>query len=228
MPSIVFVPAMGCDSRLYAEIVSRLSGISTSTIVCDRPRISDCVAQVLEAAPETFIIMGTSFGGRVALETAIAMPERVMGLIVAGAGSKPVADPAAGKRRVARMRGGEFAAVVTEMGDMVAHLPGPLGPQTRDAFIAMAHELGARRMANQAEAMATRGDVSARLAEISCPALMLWGREDLFSPAADGMAVAACMPHTRFVEITDCGHFPSLEAPQESAAIIQHWLDEYF
>ena len=28
--------------------------------------------------------------------------------------------------------------VLTEMGDMISHMPGPNGPATRDAFIAMA------------------------------------------------------------------------------------------
>jgi pimeloyl-ACP methyl ester carboxylesterase len=214
------LPAMGCDHRLYAAFTGHV-------LISDQTSIASCVAQVLAAAPEHFIIMGTSFGGRVALETAIAAPDRVRGLIVIGSGAKAVADPAAGERRTARMRGGDFDQAVAEMGGMVSHLPGPLGPATRDLFIAMAHDLGRERMANQAEAMATRSDVSVRLGDIACPALMLWGREDKFSPATDGMALAAVVPHGRYVEIEACGHFPTLEAPEASAAIIHHWLEDH-
>ena len=75
--------------------------------------------------------------------------------------------------------------------------------------------------------MARRGDVTARLADIEWPALMLWGREDQFSPAADGLALAMAMQHGRYAEIRDCGHFPSLEAPDETLAILQHWLQDH-
>ncbi len=220
MSTLVMLPAMGCDHRLYAARAG-------DVCITDEPSIAACVKQVLAAAPRRFIVMGTSFGGRVALETALAAPDRVAGLIVIGSGAKAVADPVAGYRRASRLRGGEFDRVVTEMGAMVSHLPGPMGPVARDLFIAMAHDLGPERMGNQAEAMATRADVSASLGGITCPALMLWGREDQFSPATDGMAMAAAMPQGRYVEIAECGHFPTLEAPEAASAIIQHWREDH-
>jgi pimeloyl-ACP methyl ester carboxylesterase len=228
MHRLVMLPAMGCDQRLYASLAGRLDDTATAYVIADGDDMSVCVSQVLRAAPPMFILLGTSFGGRVALETSLAAPTRVVGLIVIGSGARPVADPAAGWRRVERMRGNEFPDVVREMGDMVSHLPGPHGPATRDAFLEMAKDMGPARMSNQAEAMATRGDVRERLPDIFCPALMLWGAEDKFSPASDGLAMAAAMPHGRYVEIADCGHFPSLEAPEETAAIIRHWLADHF
>jgi pimeloyl-ACP methyl ester carboxylesterase len=74
------------------------------------------VAQVLKQAPERFVILGTSFGGRVAMELTLAAPERVSGLVVIGARPGPVADARAGVRRSERLRGGEFEQVITEMG----------------------------------------------------------------------------------------------------------------
>jgi pimeloyl-ACP methyl ester carboxylesterase len=32
------------------------------------------------------------------------------------------------------------------------------------------------------------------------------------------------LPHARFAEIPDCGHFPPLEAPDETADTIRNWL----
>jgi pimeloyl-ACP methyl ester carboxylesterase len=53
---------------------------------------------------------------------------------------------------------------------------------------------------------------------------MLWGVHDRFSPAADGLRMAAAMPNGRYVELADCGHLPSLEYPEETAAAIAHWM----
>ena len=204
MQNLVMIPALGCDGRLYADIGPRLSDVvEPVTIVADRDELADCVQQVLGRAPEKFIILGTSFGGRVALEVAFAAPHRIQGLVVIGAGAGVAADPSVGFRRAERLRGSEFENVVTEMADMVSHLPGPRGNTTRDSFITMAHEMGGAVMARQSVALAKRKDLFPRLGEITCPALMLWGREDQFSPAADGLKMSTALLHGRYAEISE-------------------------
>lgn len=225
MTALVAIPAFGCDARLYAPIRHLLPGsIEMSVEIADADSFAGCVTQVLARAPERFVVMGTSFGGRLALELTLAAPQRVAGLIVIGSGPGPVADPAAGRRRSSRLRAGEAEAVVADMAAIISHLPGPNGPAARDAFIAMARTQGPDVMARQSDALAGRIDLWSRLSEIECPALMLWGRHDQFSPAADGLRMSAAIARGRYVELADCGHFPTLEYPEESAAAISHWL----
>jgi pimeloyl-ACP methyl ester carboxylesterase len=225
MNDIVMIPAMGCDARLYARISEAIATrLRVRVIIVDADALGLCIQQVLEQAPAKFIILGTSFGGRVALETTLAAPGRVQGLVVIGAGAGVAADPAAGFRRAERLRGSEFENVVTEMADMVSHMPGPLGPAARQAFVDMAHDTGGAFMARQSDALAKRGDLRGMLSDILCPALMLWGREDKFSPASDGLRMSTMMRNARYSEITGCGHFPTLEAPEETANILLHWL----
>lgn len=157
---------------------------------------------------------------------AIAAPQRVEGLVIIGAGPGVAADPSAGFRRTERLRGTEFGNVVTEMADMVSHMPGPNGAKARNAFISMARKQGGDLMARQSAALSKRLDLWPRLGEISCPSLMLWGREDKFSPSADGLKMSTSLPHGRYAEISECGHFPSLEAPDETADILLHWLQD--
>jgi pimeloyl-ACP methyl ester carboxylesterase len=225
LPTLVTIPALGCDARLYAGLAESLGEIvRLRTIIPNRDTLAGCVAEVLAEAPERFIVLGTSFGGRVALETALAAPARISGLVVIGATPGPSPDIAAGLRRSQRLRVGECDAVVTEMAAMIAHLPGRLGTAACDAFIAMAHDIGAETMARQSDALAHRGDLRPRLATIACPALMIWGAQDRFVAAKDGLALAAAVPGARYVEIADCGHLPTLEAPDETSAIVRHWL----
>jgi pimeloyl-ACP methyl ester carboxylesterase len=225
MKELLLVPALGCDARLYGEIAPHLDAlIRTQTIIPDRDSFAGCVEQLLAAEPDRFVVLGTSFGGRVALETVLAAPERVEGLIVIGSTPGPLADPVAGRRRSERLRGGEFEAVVREMADIITHRPGPNGEKARELFIAMARTQGSALMARQSDALAGRVDRWPRLAGIACPALMLWGRHDQFAPAAEGLRMAAAVPRGRFVEIADCGHLPTLEAPMEAFDAITHWL----
>ena len=44
---------------------------------------------------------------------------------------------------------------------------------------------------------------------------------------ADGLRMASLMAHGRYVELADCGHFPTLEYPEETAAAIAHWLQDF-
>ena len=227
MTNLVMIPAFGCDAGLYAAIAPLLpSNVLSSVIVADGETFGQCVEQVLAQAPSAFVVLGTSFGGRVALETALAAPERVTGLVVIGASPGPAADPKAGWRRSERLRAGEASEVAAEMGERIAHLDGPNGPATRDAFIAMCGRVGPGVMTRQSDALAKRQDLRPRLGEIACPALMLWGVHDQFSPAADGMQMAAVIPRGRYVELSDCGHFPSLEYPAETAAAISRWMQD--
>ena len=226
--TLIAIPALGCGAGQYDEVAGLLAPQARlASVVATEDRLEACVAQVLAAAPDRFVLMGTSFGGRVALETALAAPERVTGLIVIGASAGPIADRAVGLARGRRMRGGEFDQVLAEMGAMVAHLPGPQGPATRDAFIAMAQAMGAEGMARQSDALAHRGDLWPRLASLAMPVLCLWGREDKFTAAAQGLSLSQAVARGRYVEIAECGHFPSLEYPQETAAIIGHWLTDH-
>lgn len=225
MKNLLMIPAMGCDARLYAELQAGLSPfISVSVVVAGKDNLDHCVAEVIGQAPHTFVVMGTSFGGRVALEIALADPSRVEGLVVIGAGAGVAADPAAGYSRAKRLRGSEFEAVVAEMAGMVSHVPGPRGPSTQNLFIEMARENGGELMACQSEALAKRVDLRPRLHEVACPSLMLWGRQDKFSPASDGLQMSTLLAQARYAEISDCGHFPSLEAPEETLEILLHWL----
>ncbi|MFL5258575.1 MAG: alpha/beta fold hydrolase [Hyphomicrobiales bacterium] len=224
-PALVMLPALGCDAALYEEVAAGLADIVVpQTIVCDGETIGACIEQVLAAAPSQFIVLGTSFGGRVALETALAAPGRIKGLWIVGAGPGRVADPAAGRERSRRIRGGEFEAVIAEMAEKAVYEPGPNGAAARDRALRMLRRIDPERMARQSDAMAARGDVAERLGEIACPAMMLWGSKDQFSNPREGLAMAAGLPNARFVEIPDCGHFPTIEAPVETLDAARHWL----
>jgi pimeloyl-ACP methyl ester carboxylesterase len=225
MQSLVLIPAFGCDERLYQPQVSALrKRFDVRVIIATANRYSGMVDEVLAAAPEQFIVLGTSMGGRLALEVTLAAPQRVQGLVIIGASAGAVADPAAGLLRSTRIRGGEKQQVLVEMGDMVSHLAGPRGHAAREEFISMGQAMDPMTLARQSDALAHRTDLWGRLGEVKCPVLCLWGVHDKFSAAADGKRIAAGVKHGRYVELPDCGHFPTLEYPEETTKILSEWL----
>jgi pimeloyl-ACP methyl ester carboxylesterase len=227
MKTLILIPAFGCDARLYQPQIKSLErDIRIQIIIPAASRFEAMVADVLRHAPDEFAILGTSMGGRVALEVALAAPERVTGLCVIGAGAGAVADQAAGLHRSERIRRGERAQVVAEMGEMIAHLPGPSGPTTRKAFVDMAMAFDLETLARQSDALAHRVDRWDELEDVEALTLCLWGEHDRFSPAADGLRLAEAVQMGSYIEIPNCGHFPTLEYPDEATDAIALWLED--
>jgi pimeloyl-ACP methyl ester carboxylesterase len=227
MNTLILLPAFGCDARLYAPQIKALEpSFRIQTIIPSTDRYERMVTEVLQQAPNQFAILGTSMGGRLALEVTLASPERVTGLCVIGAGAGPVADQKAGLRRSARIRGGERQQVVKEMADMISHMAAPRGAATRQAFIDMAMEMDVEQLARQSDALAHRVDRWDDLEDVEALTLCLWGEHDKFSPGDDGLRMAEAVDMGSFIEFPNCGHFPTLEYPDEATEAIAMWLED--
>ena len=184
----------------------------------------ELIAFWMAEADEPFFVMGTSFGGHVAREVALLAPERVRGVWIMGAGAGAPADPAGARERSDLLRSGKAEEVYRKFFETVTHLPGPRGEAAAEKFLEMARRCDPEQVALQNDALATRLDRWNDLHRIAMPALLLWGRHDKFSPAADGLRMARLMSKARFVEFTECGHLPTLEAPKETIGAARHWL----
>ena len=67
------IPALCCDEGLYEDVTAALSDlVSPRIIIPYAATLKDCADQVLKEVNGDFIIMGTSFGGHVAREVALA------------------------------------------------------------------------------------------------------------------------------------------------------------
>ena len=225
MLPLVMIPALCCDEGLYQGVTAGLSDLVNAQIIIPyAATLAACAGKVLSAVEGDFIVMGTSFGGHVAREVALAAPERVKGLWIVGAGAGAIANPQAGLERSARLRGGREEEVFQQFYKMITHLPGERGQWAADEFLAMARRSDPKKIALQADALALRPDRWNDLDRIACPTLLLWGVHDQFAAASDALRMAGLIPEARYVEIAECGHLPSLETPEEFLGAGQHWL----
>jgi pimeloyl-ACP methyl ester carboxylesterase len=65
------------------------------------------------------------------------------------------------------------------------------------------------------------------LSTVTAPVLVTAGDGDIAAPPTDGLALAAALPHGRFVPLADCGHFPMLEKPDLMAQIVGDFLTHH-
>ncbi|EEA01246.1 alpha/beta hydrolase fold [Burkholderia sp. H160] len=221
---LIFLPAMPCDGRMYANQVEGLKDIvSPSVRVLAHATFADSADSLLASTDGDFILAGTAYGGCLAMEVLARAPDRVRGLWLMNC--QPGAHPDPGAVRVTshRIRSGEHERVVAEFAEnaIPAH-----DVVSRAAFVQMARDTGADVFARQSDATLTRSDHWATLASSTIPTLLVWGTADRFVPVDIGRRIAALMPHARFESFEECGHFPTLERPSRCTKIAREWLIE--
>jgi pimeloyl-ACP methyl ester carboxylesterase len=180
---------------------------------------------------ERVVLVGNSSGGTLALEAALARPERVERLILIA--------PWVYVRR-------------PTMPGWVAGLP-----QMRRLSLLIARKLGRAGLLNLCYAHRERIDeqrraltaihtrvrnwdlawgellnaslsipvtVSERLGEVTQPVLLLTGDQDRLVPPADTRKVAEQLPNASLVVFPGCGHVPQEECPTELWRVVDDWL----
>jgi 2-succinyl-6-hydroxy-2,4-cyclohexadiene-1-carboxylate synthase len=179
----------------------------------------ECVADVAAAAPAgRFVLAGYSMGGRLALQVALAHPERVAALVLVGA-SPGIADPV---ERAARACDDEALAAEIEAGTIEEFAARwARQPLLRGQPAAVAQAAHADRLRNQPAGLAAAlrglgpGEMEplwSRLAELRPPATLVVGERDArYRKLAERMA--ALMPRAEVVVVPAAGHAVHLEAP---------------
>ncbi|MFE5713480.1 alpha/beta fold hydrolase [Streptomyces sp. NPDC056501] len=241
-PSTVVLLHSGvCDRRMWDGQFSVLAEAGHRVVRCDlrgfgaspidAPHThADDVRDLLDhLGVDRAAVVGSSFGGRVALEVAARHPGRVSALALLGSGS-PWMEPseelrAWGGREDALLEAGHVDAAVELNVDTW------LGPEADATARALVREMQRRAFDLQLAAPdafspvrpeVTRDD----LARFEAPALVAVGAHDLpdFRAVADDLA--GLLPGARRLDLDWAGHLPALERPDETARLLTAFLAE--
>jgi pimeloyl-ACP methyl ester carboxylesterase len=176
-------------------------------------------------------VVGLSMGGYVALTLALARPELVRSLVLAGTG-------AGGPDRVPRpqaVRDAYAAAIGLPFGEygrrtmpmtfargwsernpgrfeeiLAARLEFPTPEKTLEAHLQVCYGFYAR---------------ACEVERIDAPALVLHGDEDLIVPVENGRTLAARLPNARYLELSGRGHNLPLEDPATFNQLVMEFLE---
>ena len=187
--------------------------------------------QVLARAPDNVLLAGHSMGGRVALEVLRLAPRRVARLVLLNTGYEPRASGEPGEREAAQRQRLVALGYREGMRSMGQEWLRGLLPESRwhdevlvESMLAMVERKTPQIHAAQIRALLTRPDASAVLAGISCPTLLLCGREDPWSPLARHEQMAALLPGALLAVIEDAGHMTTMERPESVSAAMRDFL----
>jgi pimeloyl-ACP methyl ester carboxylesterase len=217
MTTIVLLPGLLCDASVWAGQVPTLSA-RTPVHVADFSQadsLSDMARSVLDDVAGPLIVIGHSMGGRVALEVWRQAPERVVKLALLDTGVHPQQPGEIEKRQVlvdlAFERG--MAALADVWLPPMVHPDRVLDDALMAPLRAMVMRATPEQHARQIKALLDRPDAAGLLAAISCPTLVMVGRQDVWSPLGQHAQIAAGIKGAKLVVIEDAGHMTPVEQP---------------
>ena len=241
-PTLVLIHALGVDRRMWRRQVP-IFAVSHQVVaydvrghgLSDKPvgpytleALADDLHGLLDALGiERASLLGLSMGGMIAQTFALAYPEQVDRLILADTTSE---YPPEGRRQFA-----ERARLVEASGI------DPIVPATLERWFTpefRADEEDAveeiRKIVLAADPMGYAGachavsrvDLTGRLGEIRCPALVLVGEHDPGTPVAAAARIQAAIPGARLEVIQGASHLSNVARPDAFERIVLAFLRE--
>jgi pimeloyl-ACP methyl ester carboxylesterase len=157
---------------------------------------------------DKFCVTGISFGGKLALWTAILNPEKVSAAVlfapaaIRPPNTRPPTDPA------------QFRAMLFAHPERLPPMPPPNPELTKKSIGFAMRIIGPDRDA----------DMEARMKECKVPVLVLLGTEDSLIPTAMGRHYRELLPDCHVVMVYDAAHALDVERPEACAAVTDDFL----
>lgn len=231
-PTLLLLPGLLCDERLWRDQVSGLAEIADIAIA-DMTR-DDSVAGMAARAiamldargSGAFAVCGLSMGGYVAIEVWRQATSRVTRLALLDTSARADTEAQTRRRRglMALTRTGQFKGVTPRLLPSLIH-PDRLGTPLADEVRAMAERIGREAFLRQQQAIMTRPDSRADLLRVGVPTLVGVGAEDILTPPELAEEMAALIPGATLVRFAGSGHLPTMEVPEAVNAALRDWLD---
>lgn len=181
---------------------------------------------VLRWAPPKFALAGHSMGGRVAFQILRLAPDRVTKVALLNTGSEARSETEEpGRRRllsIARAQGMRAMAVEWLKGMLPAYRQDDTA--LVEEIIAMFERKSPDLFEIQMLALLGRPNATPWLRLIHCPALLLTGFDDAWSPPARHLEMAQSIPNSELVVVPKCGHMSTMERPEAVTAAMRAWL----
>jgi pimeloyl-ACP methyl ester carboxylesterase len=232
--SLLLVPGLLCDDAIWASQAADLADMAAVRVANngETDSLAALAESIIAHAPARFALAGHSMGGRIALEVARRVPERVIGLALLDTGYEAVAPGEAGKREaegryallaIARRDGMRAMARIWLRG--MVYPPRLTDEELVEPILDMFERRTPDLFAMQIRALLARPDATSVLPALQCPTLVLCGREDAWAPPSRHDVMAKMIRHSTLEIIPDCGHMSPLERPRAVNQALRRWLE---
>lgn len=203
-PTVLLLHAFPADERMWELQIAALEGraLAAPRLYGRGPSLECWAAEILEDVDGPLVVVGASMGGYTGLALAEQAPERVRGLLLAGA--RAAADSA--ERR------GERDALIELLGEGAV----PAGMDTTATAV---------ELADATAAMRDRPDRSDVVRSFAGPLVVAVGEADEVLAVDEAREIAALAPQGRVEVFPGAGHLVSVEQPEEFNGVLLDFVE---
>jgi 3-oxoadipate enol-lactonase len=235
--NVLLLHAGIADRRMWAPQVAALESAGHAVTAPDLPGFGDeplepgtidYVAVAAEQLDGPGAVVGSSFGGRIALELALARAELVERLVLIGAGLgnwdwSEAAQAGLADEEVLLERG-DLAGAARQQAEM--WLAPRAAADVRELTEAMTIRSYEQQLPLEGRVTGSWPEppASEQLDRIDVPTLVVVGSEDVEDMRTIAERLAAGIPGARLETIEGAGHLPSLERPDELNRLLLEFL----
>lgn len=227
---LLLLPGLLCDPILWAHQTEYLSDIADMTVadLTRHDNVADMAASAIEGMPETFALAGLSMGGYVAQEVMRQAGDRVTRLALLDTSSRPDTEEQTRRRRglISLAKTGKFKGVTPKLLPLLIHPDRMEDEALTSEVMTMSENVGRDAFFLQQTAILNRPDSRPDLAKISCPTLVLCGRQDALTGVELHEEMATGIDGSKLVVVEDCGHLSTMEQPEAVTAVMRYWLQQ--
>ena len=225
--TIIFVPGHMCDERLFSYQIEYFKN-KFEIMVADLTKyesIHQSALDILKVAPKSFILVGLSMGGIVAMEIARIAQERISQLVLID--TNPYADKpdttSIREALIKKVEEGKLFEVISEqyIPKYFTHKP---ENKLKDLCLNMALSLGSEVFISQSRALIGRACQMKALKNLKCETLIIYGREDNICPLSLHLDMQNLLINSELEILDNTGHLSVLENPAEVNSSIYRFL----
>lgn len=178
-------------------------------------------------------IVGSSMGGEVALNVALANPHRVAGLILIDSGGVEVSGGASLAPGYVRtpVLGRVLSALALTSDHLVRegleksfYDDAKITPDRVRYYYRPLQTRGGQLAALRARTQVGQYPVEQDLGKINAKTLIVWGADDAVIPLAAGQKMNSLIKNSKLVVIEKCGHLPQEEMPERVLAEVVNFI----
>lgn len=227
---LLLLPGLLCDPLLWAHQSAHLSDICDITIadLTKHDSVVDMAASAIKGMPEKFALAGLSMGGYCAQEVMRQAGDRVTRLALLDTSARADSEEQTRRRRglISLAKTGKFKGVTPKLLPLLLHPDRLEDEALTSKVMQMSENVGRDAFFQQQTAIMNRPDGLPGLAKITCPTLVLCGRQDALTGVELHEEMAAGIKGSKLVVVENCGHLSTMEQPEAVTAVMRYWLQD--